>query len=73
MDLYHYKPEKPFQQKHLLGLQSYSADDIYQILSLALQLKEQRKNGIAHPLLKGKTLAMIFSKSSSKLPPVKVV
>ena len=66
MDLYHYKPEKPFQQKHLLGLQSYSADDIYQILSLALQLKEQRKNGIAHPLLKGKTLAMIFSKSSTR-------
>ncbi len=66
MDLYPYKPEKPFGQKHLLGLQSYSSDEIFQILSLALQLKEQRRNRIAHPLLKGKTLAMIFTKSSTR-------
>ncbi len=66
MNLYQYKLEKPFGQKHLLGLQSCRSDEIFQILSLALQLKEQRRNGIAHPLLKGKTLAMIFTKSSTR-------
>jgi ornithine carbamoyltransferase len=66
MDLYNYQPQQPFSQKHLLGLQSYSADEIYQVLSLALKLKEEQKKGTTHHLLKGKTLAMIFTKSSTR-------
>ena len=66
MDLMNYKPEKPFAQRHLLTLQDWSADEILQTLSLALQLKVKQKAGEAHPLLAGKSLAMIFTKSSTR-------
>jgi ornithine carbamoyltransferase len=66
MDLLNYKPEKPFSQKHLLNLQGYSKDEILTILSLAMKLKAENKAGIPHPVLKGKTLGMIFAKSSTR-------
>jgi len=66
IDLYNYQPEKAFSQKDLLGLQSYTKDEIFQILSLALKLKKELKEGIPHPLLPNKTLGMIFSKSSTR-------
>ena len=52
--------------KHLLTLEQLSKDEILEILNLADQLKFQKKNGIAHPILKGKTLGMIFQKSSTR-------
>lgn len=51
---------------HLLKLSDLSADEILDILNLADQLKYEKKNGIDHPLLKGKTLGMIFQKSSTR-------
>ena len=66
MDLMNYKPEKPFAERNLLTLQDWSADEILQTLSLALQLKAKQKAGEAHPLLAGKSLAMIFTKSSTR-------
>ncbi len=66
MDLYNYIPENKFNQKHLLTLQDYTADEINQILHLALVLKSKQKNGIPHPILQGKTLGMIFSKPSTR-------
>ncbi len=66
MDLLYYKPEKEFTQKHLLRLADYSRDDILQVLSLALKLKKQMKEGLRPPLLAGKILAMIFAKSSTR-------
>ncbi len=66
MDLLYYKPEKEFTQKHLLRLADYSRDDILQVLSLALKLKKQMKEGLRPPLLSGKILAMIFAKSSTR-------
>ena len=52
--------------KHLLKLQDWSEQDIFEVLNLADQLKYEKKNGIPHPLLKGKTLGMIFEKSSTR-------
>ena len=52
--------------KHLLKLMDLSEEEIVEILNLADQLKYEKKNGIEHPLLKGKTLGMIFSKSSTR-------
>ena len=52
--------------KHLLTLEQLSKDEILEILNLADQLKFQKKNGIEHHLLKGKTLGMIFQKSSTR-------
>ena len=43
-----------------------SAKEISEILNLADQLKYERKNGISHHYLEGKTLGMIFQKSSTR-------
>ena len=52
--------------KHLLKLMDLSANEITEILNLADQLKSEKKNGIEHHHLKGKTLGMIFAKSSTR-------
>lgn len=52
--------------KHLLKLMDLSTNEINEILNLADQLKYEKKNGIEHHHLKGKTLGMIFSKSSTR-------
>ncbi len=52
--------------KHLLKLQDLTKDEIIDILNLADQLKFEQKNGIEHHHLKGKTLGMIFQKSSTR-------
>ena len=52
--------------KHLLKLLDLSREEIREILDLADQLKYDQKHGIPHELLKGKTLAMIFSKNSTR-------
>ena len=51
---------------HLLKLTDLSTAEIHEILDLADQLKYEKKNGIEHHLLKGKTLGMIFQKSSTR-------
>lgn len=52
--------------KHLLKLLDLSTEDIIGLLNLADQLKYETKHGIEHHLLKGKTLGMIFEKSSTR-------
>ncbi|MCH5155125.1 MAG: ornithine carbamoyltransferase [Clostridiales bacterium] len=66
MDVSSYKPKGRIEHKHLLNLLDYSAADIYEILHLAGSLKTSFHKGKKHELLKGKTLAMIFSKSSTR-------
>ena len=52
--------------KHLLKLSDWSEKEIIETLNLADQLKFEKKNGIEHHHLKGKTLGMIFEKSSTR-------
>ncbi len=52
--------------KHLLKLMDLSEKEINEILNTADQLKYEKKNGIKHHILKGKTLGMIFEKSSTR-------
>ncbi len=52
--------------KHLLKLMDLSQQEIVEILNLADQLKYEKKNGIEHHILKGKTLGLIFEKSSTR-------
>ena len=52
--------------KHLLKLLDLSTEEITEILNLADQLKYELKNGIPHKHLEGKTLGMIFQKSSTR-------
>lgn len=52
--------------KHLLKMMDLTAGDIAGILNLADQLKYEQKHGIAHHVLEGRTLGMIFEKASTR-------
>jgi len=52
--------------KHLLKLLDLTKEEIISLLNLADQLKYENKHGIKHHHLAGKTLGMIFSKSSTR-------
>ena len=52
--------------KHLITLKDITTDEFNDILKLSIKLKDENKRGIEHHLLKGKTLGMIFSKSSTR-------
>ncbi len=52
--------------KHLIDLNDLSYDEIADLFTLAAKLKKQLRTGVEHHLLEGKTLAMIFSKSSTR-------
>ena len=50
----------------LISLHDLTTEEIKNLLELGLKLKKEQKSGIAHPILKGKTLGMIFTKSSTR-------
>ncbi len=50
----------------LLKLLDLTREDITKILNLADQMKYNQKHGLPHEHLKGKTLAMIFEKNSTR-------
>ena len=52
--------------KDLISLHDLTSQEVEDLLKLGLKLKKELKNGIAHPILKGKTLGMIFTKSSTR-------
>ncbi len=66
MDIRMYKPTGKIQNKHMLTLRDYSTEEIYEILHTAVALKQKQRAGKKHAYLAGKTLAMIFSKSSTR-------
>ncbi|WP_047153520.1 ornithine carbamoyltransferase [Aneurinibacillus tyrosinisolvens] len=52
--------------RDFLCLSDFTKEEILYLLELAAKLKEEQKQGIAHPLLAGKTLGMIFDKASTR-------
>lgn len=52
--------------RDLLSLHDFSPEEIKVILDLADDLKARQKRGEPHPYLQGKTLGMIFQKSSTR-------
>jgi ornithine carbamoyltransferase len=50
--------------EHFLSLTDLTPDELRGLLNLAVELKEEWKAGGNHPLLKGKTLGLIFQKPS---------
>ncbi len=52
--------------KDMLSIHDLSVDEVGEILALAAELKAKQKAGIRHHLLEGKTLGMIFEKSSTR-------
>ena len=52
--------------RHFLALHDYTKDELNDLLALAADLKGKQKNGIPHRLLDGKSVALIFEKSSTR-------
>lgn len=52
------------EMENFISLAELSAEEIYEILDLAAELKEEWRGGGNRPLLAGKTLGMIFQKPS---------
>ena len=52
--------------KDMLSIHDLSVDEVNEILALGHELKAKQKAGIEHHILKGKTLGMIFEKSSTR-------
>lgn len=52
--------------KHLISIGDLSSDQFYNLLDMADHLKALVKAGVPHPVLAGKTLGMIFAKSSTR-------
>lgn len=57
---------KSFQGRDFLSLYDYTPEEISYLIEVAMDLKYKQKNGIPHPYLAGKTLGMIFQKSSTR-------
>nr|MDD6335087.1 ornithine carbamoyltransferase [bacterium] len=66
MDLLAYTPQKTFSQIHLLTLADCTCDEVMQMLSAAVKFKSLQKKGIAHEVLKGKSVGMYFTKPSAR-------
>ena len=54
------------QPRHFLTLLDFSADELHKLILRAVELKQLQHNGKPHTPLQGKTLAMIFEKSSTR-------
>ncbi len=52
--------------KDFISLHDITSEQLTDLLKLAIKLKSELKQGIPHPILKGKTLGMIFTKSSTR-------
>ena len=64
---YEIRPYKDIpMNKHFLALHDFTKDELDGLFRLTKELKEKQKRGSEHHLLKGKTLAMIFEKSSTR-------
>ena len=46
--------------RNFLKLKDYSPEEIRYLIDLAAKLKEKKKQGVAHEVLKGKNIALIF-------------
>ena len=51
-------------KKDFLAVSDHSSEQIQMLLDLAVRLKKERSKGENQPILKGKTMAMIFQKPS---------
>ena len=52
--------------KHLISIYDLTLDEINEIFELSVLMKKCLKEGNEHSYLKGKTLGMIFAKSSTR-------
>lgn len=51
---------------HLLSLQDFTGEELSALIARAIELKKERKEGVVHSQLAGKTVALIFEKPSTR-------
>ncbi|MDU3943039.1 MAG: ornithine carbamoyltransferase subunit F, partial [Cutibacterium avidum] len=54
------------KNRHLLSLAHHSTEEIEFLVRLAAQLKQAKYSGTEQPMLKGKNIALIFEKASTR-------
>lgn len=52
--------------RHFLKLLDYTPEEITYLVDLAAELKDKKKKGILHDTLRGKNIALIFEKTSTR-------
>ena len=52
--------------KNFLKLLDFSTEEIQYLLDLSAELKDKKKNGIPHDMCRGKNIALIFEKTSTR-------
>ena len=55
-----------FKNKHFLKLLDFTPDEIGALIDLAAELKAKKKAGIPHRLCEGKSIALVFEKTSPR-------
>ena len=55
-----------FKGRHFLKLLDYTPEEILYLLDLAAELKDKKKKGITVDVLRGKNVALIFEKTSTR-------
>ena len=53
-------------ERNFLKLKDFTPEEITYLIDLSAELKEKKKNGIPHDELKGKNVALIFEKTSTR-------
>lgn len=52
--------------RHFIDLSEFGRSELRQFLDTGIELKQKQERGVSHEVLKGKSLAMIFMKSSTR-------
>ena len=52
--------------RNFLKLLDFTPDEINELLDLAAELKEKKKSGVPHRMFEGKSIALIFEKTSTR-------
>src|SRR5512145_309170 len=53
-------------KRDFLALSQFSKEELDNLFALTAELKHRQKQGVEHHLLKGKSVALIFEKSSTR-------
>ena len=54
------------KHRNFLKLLDFTPEEIGALINLAAELKAKKKNGVAHDTLRGKNIALIFEKTSTR-------
>ena len=58
--------QTPLKGRDYISLSDFDSESFGHLINLAVDFKGKQKDGIPHALLQSKTLAMIFTKSSTR-------